>query len=58
MAEYIPGPPKNQRVTRVEALVVGPRYRKIGESFFIPKTFIDKLWDDTRFWNDQNVWDQ
>lgn len=56
MVEIVAQPPKKQLIDKRSIPTVYPRFQKVGPSIGTPKTFIEELWDDERFWNDQNVW--
>jgi len=47
--------PKNQLIDKRSIPVVFPRFQKVQPADN-EKTFLEDFWDDTRFWNDRNVW--
>lgn len=54
--EPTPQVPKKQLVDKRSIPTVYPRFQKVGKSIGLEKTFVEDVWDDERFWNDQNVW--
>lgn len=48
--------PQSRIISRDSVKTRRTRFIKVGQTYGKEKTFLEDVWQDERFWNDQNVW--